>query len=100
MLLIFNPLMGDLLGMRGLLCIDDNLLLVWMGKFACLGYPSKGSFEEVGWVSSLHRVSLGLGIDFRGITFNIPNLIWSGSCIKLRSFYTWIEFLSEVWLVL
>ena len=86
--------------MRGLLYIDDNLLLVWMGKFACLVYPSKGSLEEVGWVSSLHRVSLGLGIDFRGITFNIPNLIWSGSCIKLRSFYTWIEFLSEVWLAL
>ena len=36
--------------MRGLLYIDDNLLLVWMGKFACLGYPSKGSLEEVGWV--------------------------------------------------
>ena len=51
-------------------------------------------------VSSQYVVSLGFGVDSRDITFNIPNLNWPGLCIKLRSFYTWIEFLSEVWLVL
>ena len=44
MLLIFNPLMGDLFrkrGMRGLLYIDDNLFTVGLNGQICLFGLSK-----------------------------------------------------------
>ena len=82
---VLKPLMGDLRkrGMRGLLYIDDKLTVGMDGPNCLFWFNQVWSlFEEAGLVfkpsksfglPSQYVVFLGLGIDSRDITFNIPD---------------------------